>query len=325
MSWAGASGLSASDTLSETETIPLDFTTSGKLMPTTLKWTHDGFYRLARYASVFYKLDSQDPTVPPIALSIPGASFTFVQDFDVTPGRTVIAAGFAESDGRRAHFIAIIPQNGPTRVIRTTPYWPFLLTVAPDGSIWTTGAEERYDESGHAIGTNPDAAVLRHFDPSGVLIGASETERTAPRSALSSGFLVATSRGVAWYGPKDGPAQYFMEWSSDSQTMTRYAGITSSISSLPRGGSAPSNEEHATGFSVTDAGKALLSTTIANSNGDVITHNLYAFDRTSQTWRKLSLPTTALSTLFGSRGESLVFRAKGTAGPALKLFTYSEH
>jgi hypothetical protein len=139
MSWAGASGLSASDTLSETATIPLDFTVSGELIPNIDKWTHDGFYRLARYASIFYKLDSQDPTVPPIALPISGASFTFVEDFDVTPGRTVVAAGFAEFDSRRAHFIAIIPQNGQTRIIRTTPYWPFLLSVAPDGSIWTTG------------------------------------------------------------------------------------------------------------------------------------------------------------------------------------------
>jgi len=77
----------------------------------------------------------------------------------------LVAAGHAYStDGKLALFIAIkSPKSADVQLIRTYPYWPAMLAIAPDGTIWTTGIEMTYERelTGPGVNSNGCSPALR--------------------------------------------------------------------------------------------------------------------------------------------------------------------
>jgi hypothetical protein len=135
-----------------------------------------------------------------VAFSIPGADFLRVKDVASGPDGSVAAVGTAISgDSRMGTFIAWISPDGSRQVVtRVWPYSPMVVTVAPDGTIWTVGAVMKDNYMGEV-----EYNSLRHYTPSGQLL-ASNHVRGARRNnggmyAVSeASVLMASQDRIGW-------------------------------------------------------------------------------------------------------------------------------
>ncbi|MEO8657795.1 MAG: hypothetical protein ABI693_04955 [Bryobacteraceae bacterium] len=156
--------------------------------------------------------------------TVPEADHTYVRGFSRGADGILAICGLSSlNDGSSAPFLATISSDGGSqRLVRTAPYTPNVVVVAPDGTFWTVGREldARLSEKS---GVNLEAGVLRHFDKSGKLLSAFVPRSTiSDTTTLASGqsFLVASSDRVGWirFTPV-GQASY-MEVTADSATST---------------------------------------------------------------------------------------------------------
>ncbi len=108
-----------------------------------------------------------------VAFKIPGAGYIGVHDVAAGPDGSFSAVGLAISDdSRMSSFIAwIAPDMDRQVLIQTSPYSPHVITVAPDGSVWTMG--EMLNDRHRLVIPN----VLRHYSQSGQLLASTRVER----------------------------------------------------------------------------------------------------------------------------------------------------
>jgi hypothetical protein len=175
-----------------------------------------------------------------------------------------------------------------------------MISVAPDGTVWTIGCE-MIDHKSDAPGLDPNAGVLRHFDQAGKLIGSTDPQSryVAPHQTvrLQSGYLVAKSDRIGWYSPRWGKAGRYVEISLPSMKESVYPGLPP----LPTG-------SMIAGFALTNAGTASLSVYDRNSPRRWTT---YAFDRATSKWIPAQVPAVGGSVdpgLVGSDGDQLVLQ-----------------
>jgi hypothetical protein len=102
-----------------------------------------------------------------VAFSITGADYVRVADLASGPDGSLTAVGNAISgSARMGTFIAwIFPDKARQVVTRVWPYAPNVVTVAPDGSVWTVGAVMKDDYRGEV-----QYNALRHYTPAGKLL-----------------------------------------------------------------------------------------------------------------------------------------------------------
>jgi hypothetical protein len=76
-----------------------------------------------------------------VAFSVPGAGYIGVHDVAAGDDGSLSAVGIAISgESRMSSFIARISANMESQtLIQSWPYTPEVITVAPDGSVWTVG------------------------------------------------------------------------------------------------------------------------------------------------------------------------------------------
>ncbi|MEP7366631.1 MAG: hypothetical protein ABI972_25525 [Acidobacteriota bacterium] len=74
-------------------------------------------------------------------VSIPDAATSGLLPVAIWPdGVTAVAGGARSSDGALAGFVAWINTSGKiTKVVRTTPFIAWYMTVTPDGNLWALG------------------------------------------------------------------------------------------------------------------------------------------------------------------------------------------
>lgn len=101
------------------------------------------------------------------AIWFPDSTRVILSHAAVTSDGRIVVSGFAEhGTSIQAFFIAWTNKSGTvTKAIRTNPYVPMQLCVAPDGTAWTAGGI-RSDSQKDRNAAN----VLRHFDPTRGLI-----------------------------------------------------------------------------------------------------------------------------------------------------------
>jgi hypothetical protein len=97
-----------------------------------------------------------------IRFSIPGADYITVSGIAGTENGTIAVHGAAySSEHTGGSFLGIIPPDRSKKIIvRLVPYYPDVVTVASDGTIWTIG----YDDD------NKQQNILRRFDQTGKLL-----------------------------------------------------------------------------------------------------------------------------------------------------------
>lgn len=261
----------------------------------TRDWRHGGFIMIDMVnplAKTFTIVDRDGLVSSIFDFSIPDTSRVWVLGSDRDYAGNVVFAGRATSrDGRYAPFIAIkSAQGGDVQLIRTYPYWPVLLSVAPDGTIWTTGEEMTSEGKVNAVGINPNPDVLRHFDRSGKLLGSAVPRKTVfPGDRFAHGYLVATSDRVGWYSPIHGPGTY-VELSPTLDNVKVYNGL--------------SNEKgQADGFALTESGKVFVTHYAQQKQAT------YTLDRASSHWTEVPFAASDSLVLRGSEKNTLVFES----------------
>jgi len=247
--------------------------------------------------------DSSGTQVLSATLTIPEAAQTYVDGYARSADGSIAACGASyASDGRGAPFIALISADGNAeRVIRMEPYWPVLITVAPDGTLWTVGYEQNANRS-EKSGVNLNASVLRHFDRSGKPLGA-----FLPRSSFRNpvelnrhhGYLLTSADRVGWF-----------HWLNDGQGAYHEVSPAGEITSypIPR---LPSlkTDLMVDGVAMPDFGDVFVSMRDAGLHEGYF---VFKLDRQLGQWSQtvLSGPRVAgdFAVLWGSSGSDLVFQ-----------------
>ncbi len=111
-----------------------------------MKWSHGAFLFQALGVGLpptFYTLDREGRLVSSATASMPDVGHVVVIGFDRWDDNSIVFIGQADSAyGETVPFIGLISADARMqRVIRTAPYYPYMLTVAPDGTFWTLGYE----------------------------------------------------------------------------------------------------------------------------------------------------------------------------------------
>jgi hypothetical protein len=117
---------------------------------------NDPSHRMPAYGvdPVIYIFDAQGARARTLRLAIPGGNVirvggaahgadgsvavcgSFGEHYPTPPG----SLGFQSTNGG-AYLALFGADNSMPRIVRTDPYEPFGVTVAPDGTVWTMGAE----------------------------------------------------------------------------------------------------------------------------------------------------------------------------------------
>jgi streptogramin lyase len=247
--------------------------------------------------------DRQGQRIDSIDFTIPDASAIVVRDFARGLDGTVALCGsMKDRAGEAAAFVAWAPAGGRNvQTVRTSPYSPMQIAVAPDGTIWTQGTEARIarldgrKSANMADWLNSTAAVFRRFDQSGRTTGAfvPQSEIANPESLISvrNGFAAAEDK-VVWYSSR---GKEYIEISA--------SGAVRKISDLPL----PERRD-ATGFAVTSKGDVLVSSTNRPHQSD---WRILRLDPAGKVWAEVSRASLGtvqprLMWLYGADGEELV-------------------
>jgi hypothetical protein len=274
-----------------------------------MKWSHGAYLvmdEIAGQPPIFYSVDRSGIWTDTARFENSEPTQFGVFSYDREADGTIVFSGETWIAPRVASpFLAWTSADGQTqRMMRTDPYFPYEVSVAPDGTIWTLGFEMvNLDPKDPAV--NKEAHVLRHFDRAGNLIGSAFPQSQFDRYQqirLDQGILVANRDRLGWYGPRQyGPQQReatYTEISLDTMTMKEYSGIAGNASKF----------HFAEGLALTDSGIASIS--IDDGSASVRTN--YVLDRTSSKWLPVSVPLMGgfkfTPRLIGSDGESLVFK-----------------
>lgn len=270
-----------------------------------MKWSHGAF--LFEDAGpggnprTFHTLDRDGQLLSSARADIPGSAYVSLGGFDRRDDNSIVFIGQAWSQyGQPVPFIGLISADGTTEnVIRTAPYHPYMLSIAPDGTFWTLGFE-MVDRDVSAPELNPSAGVLRHFDRSGKLLGSSGPQaqfiKLYTTTRLDYGSIAATNDRIGWYAPRSGSGGQYVEIDSHSMTLHTYPGLPDlPLTSL------------LVCFSLTESGNAFLAVYDNKSERSTT----YMFDRASLKWLPLQERPVSKSPapyLIGIDGEQLVFR-----------------
>lgn len=259
------------------------------------KWRHHGYVRFGDddIAPSFYTFDSSGNFLSKTIIRIPDALRIEIHDFDRGEDASIVFCALAfTAEGKRASFIGwVTPDGTQSRLVRTTPYMPFGISLAADGSVWTVGQTPALDKDGHSVGIDLRGGVLRHFDSSGNLIQSffppAQFLQSSPR--LISGFLVAAADRLGWYSPASGKSVY-VEMSFDGSDIRTYPGLSNDSSRV-------------TALTITTSGDAFLTVNDAAA--------IYHFDRQRAEWVAVPTPQAApsLQVLLGSENNDLIFQA----------------
>jgi len=265
--------------------------------------------------NAFLAYDRSGKVVFNAAFSIPGSARTSVRGYARGADGTLALCGSSlASDGRSAPFFAWIPADGGSQeVVRTEPYTPNLITVAPDGTFWTVGRElnSRLSEKDSV---NLNAGVLRHFDRSGKTLGA-----YLPRSGfenpvelgLINGYLAASADRVGWF--------HYMETTGEGAyvEISRHGELT--VYPIPR---LPNikNALQVDGMALTDANDVFVSMRDVGAHSGF---SIFWLNRSMKKWLQVAVSpgvTGDAAMLYGASGSELVLRLPDDPPSTLHFF-----
>jgi hypothetical protein len=187
-------------------------------------WSGNAFLRVERFSSgvlTLHVYDQSGAERQRIAVQVPDARLIniynnrFARSGD---GYLAVSGSAYTNNSRGAVFLAVITPDGEKRtVVRTSPYVPYALVFASDGTIWTAGREL---EAGEEV--NGDYFLIRRFDKKGNLLGGSLPRTAFPahgdHPAVES-VLVAARDRVGWFSPV---VRRYVEFSLDGKQLRAY-------------------------------------------------------------------------------------------------------
>jgi len=252
-----------------------------------------------------FSLYSRDAKlVARVRVDIPEAGRTAVNG--ITPLRNGFAvSAMAISGSERVGVLCLLDTPGKLRkIVKTDPFTPDLIALAPDGTIWTFGAVDHENDPASA------ANVLYHFTEAGELLGSALPRNLfgkEPPDYLSTelGRPALTSAGnrVVFYSPH---TRQLFELALDGRVIGSY------VIPLPNQlikGKAATKPMTMMALALTEAG-AIYGDLRGGENSGI-----YELDRARQSWVPTStdvMQRVSSYVLLGSDGEDLVL---GPTGP----------
>lgn len=245
-------------------------------------------------APVVRIFDSDGRLTVSITLSIPQADWVLINRAAHGSGGSIAMCGLTkDAHEHSAGFLALAGAGGQIQtLIRTDPFIPASVVVAPDGSIWAVGTE--FDSASQTLRAS-DKGVIRHFDGSGKPLADFLPQSSLNRRNILVGpnGLVANSSRVGWY-EGIGAAGYFEVVNGKVEQypaidVTRVQGVTVS------------------GLTISEDGRVFVTRSLHGNNPQ-----LYSLDRHARSWISLKTPETgtpaATGWLLGGSGNILVFK-----------------
>jgi hypothetical protein len=228
-----------------------------------------------------------------LIVAIPLANLIYVNGAARGVDGTIAHGGWARDDmGRVTGYLAIVSPDGQTtNLVRTEPYTPLSVAVAPDGTIWSRGAE--FGGAARTV-NHTDAGVLRHFDHAGKLLGTFIPQSTLKPDELLLGTdrLVCSVSRVGWYLSMGATSYYEVV----DGNVVRFPAISLNPAS-----------QQITGLAITDHGNAFISRDVNGAHDEV-----FLLDRSRGVWNRIDLHIEGVadstSLLLGSQADSLVIK-----------------
>jgi hypothetical protein len=262
---------------------------------------------------IIHMYDETGQEMLPIAFSIPGAQAIHIQGFcRGNDGAFAVAGWIAGQDLRpQAGFLSLFsPDHRTIQTTRPAPYFPSSITIAPDGSLWTMGAE-MVNGNPKAPGLDPSHGLIRHFGKNGSQIGSFVTRSDIGKWPGLGALMASSKDRVGWYARS---AQLYYEVTFDGKA-TRFSGIA-----------APGGRTIVDALALTDDNQVFAEARQPQKGSQ-----LYRLDRTSGAWvpvaapagTTLALPSGATSgpVLFGGDGNRLAFLGYDPQNYEVKFFT----
>lgn len=281
------------------------------LMPT---WTGGALVAIENQnapSPIIHMYDETGQEMLPIAFSIPGAQAIHIQGCSRGSDGTFAVAGWIAGQDLRPKegFLSLVgPDHRTIQTTRPAPYFPASVTIAPDGTLWTMGAE-MVNGNPAAPGLDPRHGLIRHFDKNGSQTGSFVSRSEIGKWPGFGGFMVSTKDRVGWY-PRS--AQLYYEVTFEGK-VTRFPGIAS-----------PGDRTSVLALALTDDNQAFAGASHRKGS------QLYRLDRTSGAWvpiaapagTTLALPSGATSgpMLFGGDGNRLAFQGYNPYRFEVKFF-----
>jgi hypothetical protein len=229
--------------------------------------------------------------LPPFAFTIPEARSIDVFSLARGLDGTIALCGVAfDSDGRYSSFLASVPpSHDNVQIVRASPFTPYRVAVASDGTVWAVGIELINGEEPEA---SRSAGVIRHFDKSGREVGSFIARSTIESASMvEQGYFAAGRDRIGWY-PQGG--KRYIEISQDG-TITQFP-------ALPL-----RTEEQVTGIALTDDAGTYVST----YDHEASSWRILTVNNAHSGWSHVEVPTNLRSILRtflrGADGNNLVF------------------
>lgn len=174
--------------------------------------------------------------------------------------------------GQCSFFLAHLTDDGQAQIIRTNPYGPEYLTVAPDGTLWTVGYGL---DSNSRVDLTLDS--LRHFDSSSKLMASAIPANSVGILRVEQGYLYFYQGRLGWYSPSMGSQKGADRRPLPEAYVEISATDTTALHSIP---AAPRNPgEYVFGFALTPGGRVFVE--MYHPNGPP---TLYELDRSENRW-----------------------------------------
>jgi hypothetical protein len=239
-----------------------------------------------------FDADGQPKTV--VEVKIPGADHFMIKGAAHGADGTVAICGTAKDAQQHFGFLALASGDGAIRtIVRTEPYVPNGITIAPDGTIWTKGCEYGGPQKAPA-GTN--RGIIRQFDASGKLLAEYLPQSSLSRVEVSGGpgdRLAANSKRIGWYMGSFAKAYFEI--------------VRGEVERYPTISTESTDAQGAVyGLTIMDDDQ-VFATRVTEGPGPL----LYTLDRQSRSWKLVTLPgggePPATRWLLGGTGNILVF------------------
>lgn len=298
----GAVGSAWAQTLSESETVKLGYTLSGKL-PTwsggyLISIEHDGLP-----VQTIHTMDATGLEHTPILFTIPGSNTMRIEDTAVAGDGTFVICGQAyDQKGSGSGFVSWVSPDGKTlKTVRLFPYVAYHMAVDSDGTTWLQGQEVVNLEYTDPV-INREHGVIRHFDRDGKEIGMYIPRSKIPgvKQGLVLGRMAASNGRIGWYADI---AHVYYELSPDGAAVS-YPGFAASNSKW-----------NVKGLAITANGDAIASAEQNLGQGKRSKH-MFRLDRSKRAWVELTLPAGTSITqphLLGGDGNRLAMFAGASA------------
>ena len=264
--------------------------------------------------------DAEGRQLAQIAVVIPSSSYVEVRAaWHGSDGTTAICGAANDEKGHRAGFLALASAAGKIEsLIRTEPYSPTAVAIAPDGTVWMKGVEYLPVERKPSKTRN---GILRHFDRSGKLMASFLPQSDFILRELFGGIdqLAVNSARVGWYN--GGGATTYFEVVGDQ--LERYPAVQRLATDAEKVPGAPMQSYQISGLAITDDDRVFVTSSVNGKNPRVFT-----LDRLSRSWLPVALPDGGepplTNWLLGGNGTTLVFRTKQQSSRMRRLEIFSQ-